>query len=95
MNGNGDSLQAEPTLSMIRGIVFNIVTPLLVVWLLIGPLAWILRDGLGSDSVASTGINAILKFLMTFYWGPVFTVLIGLTLAFRPRIDHTPKNESI
>jgi hypothetical protein len=40
------------------------------------PFAWILRDGMGPDSVTSSGIEAISRCFMTFYSGPI---LIGLT----------------
>lgn len=47
------------------------------------PFAWILRDGLGPDSVATTGLAAVSKALMHFYIGPVILLLISLDLAIR------------
>jgi hypothetical protein len=53
---------------------------LLTVWLVgVGPLTWILRDGLGPGSVDSHGERAAVRFLMTFYWGPVACLLVVLT----------------
>lgn len=41
------------------------------------PFAWILRDGLGPDTQASTGLYAIVRTMGTFYIGPI---LLGLAL---------------
>ena len=47
------------------------------------PFAWILRDGLGPDSVSTTGLTALSKAFMSFYIGPVIVVLVALDLAIR------------
>jgi len=47
------------------------------------PFAWILRDGLGPDSVQSTGMAMIGKVFMTFYVGPLILVLISFDLLLR------------
>lgn len=47
----------------------------LIFWLLMAPLAWILRDGLGPDAVASHGLEALTRALACFYWGPVALAL--------------------
>lgn len=57
---------------LVAGLVFWVVG--------IGPLCWLLRDGLGPNSVDSHGWHAIVRFLLTFYWGPVTAVLMLLTL---------------
>ena len=49
----------------------------------IGPLCWILRDGLGPGAVDSHGAHAVVRFLLTFYWGPVLAALIALRLWLR------------
>jgi hypothetical protein len=36
-------------------------------WLLISPLCWILRDGLGPNTRESHGWTAIARFLLAFY----------------------------
>lgn len=53
-------------------ILTGSATLLLIV--LLGPLAWILRDGLGPSSTESSGLQAFEKMLGTFYWGPLTTV---------------------
>lgn len=52
---------------------------MLLTWVVgIGPLCWILRDGLGPGSDDSHGWAAVVRFLFTFYWGPVLLVLVTL-----------------
>ncbi len=62
---------------------------LLAFWLVgIGPLCWILRDGLGPNSVESSGWHALIRFNLTFFWGPVALLLAGfvvLVTLWRPR----------
>jgi hypothetical protein len=54
---------------------------LLVVWVLAaGPLCWLLRDGLGPGAEDSHGLDAVFRFWMTYWWGPVLTVLVLLRL---------------
>ncbi|MDB5351786.1 MAG: hypothetical protein JWN86_3033 [Planctomycetota bacterium] len=53
--------------------------------LAIGPFCWLLRDGLGPGSVDSHGAHAVARFLLTFYWGPVFVALMALRLLVRQR----------
>lgn len=51
----------------------------ILLWVVaIGPFCWIMRDGLGPDSVESHGAHAVVRFLGTFYWGPVLLVLLAL-----------------
>lgn len=64
---------------MIEVISFS----LLIFWMILTPLVWILRDGLGHNAVDSVGLLAIKRFFMTFYWGPVLILLIILTLIFK------------
>ncbi len=52
------------TISILTGAV------LLVLVAVIGPFAWILRDGMGPDATNSTWLQALTKMLWTFYWGP-------------------------
>ncbi|WP_148597154.1 hypothetical protein [Aquisphaera giovannonii] len=52
---------------------------LLMVWaVVIGPFAWLLRDGLGPGATDSGGWQSVGRFLMTFYWGPILLALAGL-----------------
>ena len=47
------------------------------------PIAWIVRDGLGPNSVESSGFEAILRCFKTFYVGPVLILLGVLKLGIR------------
>jgi hypothetical protein len=59
-------------------VVSGITVFFLVV--LIGPLVWILRDGLGPDSTDSIGWGAVTRLFWTFYWGPatLLACLVGV-----------------
>ncbi|MFT5131295.1 MAG: hypothetical protein ACI8W8_004931 [Rhodothermales bacterium] len=45
------------------------------------PFAWLMRDGLGPDSISSSGVEAISRCFMTFYAGPIVIALILLSAA--------------
>lgn len=65
--------------------------------LFVGPLAWILRDGLGPEATDSAGWNAIRRMFWTFYWGPAtLTGLVMLLTAalFRPAATPCDAPES-
>ena len=73
---------------------------LLVTWVIgVGPLCWILRDGLGPNAVESHGGWAVARFLMTFWWGPVLAALVLLRLAARrsatPDPGSAPPGENV
>jgi hypothetical protein len=54
---------------------------LAAVWVVgVGPVAWLLRDGLGSDAVETTGWSALSRALHTFAWGPIALVLVALAV---------------
>ena len=57
------------------------------------PFAWILRDGLGPDSLETFGFVAASKAFMTFYSGPILApeLLIG-SVAYQlwDQGDHAP-----
>jgi len=53
---------------------------LIVFFVILTPLAWILRDGLGPDAQPSSGFKAIGKAFMTFYVGPALLILIPLAI---------------
>ena len=46
----------------------DLILVLLIICIL--PFAWILKDGIGPDSVTTTGLEAVWKCLMSFYVGP-------------------------
>ena len=49
----------------------------------VAPFAWILRDGLGPDAVASSGWVAVVRWFWTFWVGPVLSGLVALVVAGR------------
>jgi len=55
---------------------------LMISWILLGPLCWVFRDGLGPESSTSTGWLAVQRLLFTFYWGPTTLFLILCTFLF-------------
>lgn len=62
----------------------NLVDGLLLAALFIlAPFAWILRDGLGPDSVPSTGWAAFGRWFSTFGTGYVLVGLLLAAIAFR------------
>ena len=46
----------------------DLILGLLIICIL--PFAWILKDGIGPDSVTTTGLEAVWKCLMSLYVGP-------------------------
>ena len=62
------------------------------------PFAWIVRDGLGPDSVSSMGLAALSRIFMTFYVGPAILLLAALDLLIRCRglttVNRKPKTEN-
>lgn len=64
----------------------TIVAALFTVWVMLAPLVWILRDGLGPGAKNSDGGAAIMQFLGTFYWGPIALVLVFILILTRPKL---------
>ena len=67
-------------------------TALLILVVVVGPFAWILRDGLGPDAVNSTWLPAVHRVFWTFYWEPsTIASALGLvgSLFFRRFIDRS------
>ena len=62
---------------------------LLIALVGLAPFAWILRDGLGPDAVASDGIKALVRASMAFYTGPAILLLGGL----RCLVHHITRKE--
>ena len=61
---------------------------LVFIVMFVGPFAWLLRDGLGPDSIPSSGLNAFVRMFWFFYWGPcsiTLASLLVLILWFRRR----------
>ena len=53
-----------------------LVRAALLCWIFMAPFAWILRDGLGPDSVESHGWEALWRALSFLNWGPIFLALL-------------------
>lgn len=64
--------------SIVTAFLLVVCIAVLVFAFMLAPFAWLLRDGLGPDSVNSTGLMAVRKMFWCFYWGPV-TAVITLT----------------
>ena len=71
---------ARPGKISLPGLLILVETLLLLGLLCVAPFAWILRDGLGPDSVQSTGFAAVGKAFMTFYTGPAILLLAAVRL---------------
>jgi hypothetical protein len=78
-------------------VLFPVVTAALFFWLMVvGPFAWILRDGLGPNAMDSSGLRAIQRFFLTFWWGPVSLLLgtlFAATLAWVVRVPSSPQED--
>ncbi|MBB21969.1 MAG: hypothetical protein CMN04_03615 [Roseibacillus sp.] len=64
--------------SAYTGILVLINSLLLLTLLGVVPFAWILRDGLGPNSVTSNGLDALARAFTTLYAGPALLCLCGL-----------------
>jgi TRAP-type C4-dicarboxylate transport system permease small subunit len=64
---------------MMRKAIQVLVDALLVLSIIaLVPFAWIMRDGMGPDSVTTSGGQAISRCFMTFYSGPILIGLIAI-----------------
>lgn len=67
-------------------------TALFCLVLFLGPLAWLLRDGLGPDSTTSSGWQAITRMFWCLYWGPatlLATLIFGAAILAAYRLTPT------
>ncbi len=65
-----------------RSTILTLLFSALTVWSMVGLIAWVVRDGLGPDSVESHGWEALTRFCWTFYWAPVFVALAATATLF-------------
>jgi hypothetical protein len=84
-----------------RQAVAGAVYAVTLVWVAaVGPLCWLLRDGLGPGAVDSHGAEAVGRFLLTFGWGPTALALAAACLLVRGRragrgaTDAEPRSRS-
>jgi hypothetical protein len=54
-------------------IFVDVILGFLIICVL--PFAWILKDGIGPDSVSTTGLEAVRRCFMSFYVGPAILLL--------------------
>ena len=71
---------ARPGKISLPGLLILVDALLLLGLLCVAFFAWILRDGLGPESVQSTGFAALGKAFMTFYAGPGILLLAAVRL---------------
>src|SRR5262245_17900412 len=76
--GSEGRMNAARTLLWLCRFMLAIVYVGLVLWLMACPLLWILRDGLGPDSVETTGWAALRKFSPVLLIGLVLVVDLAL-----------------
>jgi hypothetical protein len=78
----------------LRNTLLIFVDMLLGFWIIfVLPFAWILRDGLGPDSVTTTGITALSRTFMTFYAGPATLLFVSFDLLLR-RLGNSDRTTS-
>ena len=76
--------------SKLRNILLLAIDSLLLLAIVVViPFAWILRDGLGPDSVSTTGFAALSRTFTTFYTGPAILLLTALDLLIRTRTNDS------
>ena len=70
----------------LRNILLTLVDSCLIFAVFVVlPFAWILKDGLGPDSVSTTGLDGLWRTFMTFYVGPAIMLLLSADLLIRSR----------
>jgi hypothetical protein len=57
----------EPPSRFLRGVAIGLSSFSLLLLLALGAWTWFLRDGLGPDSVESSGVEALRRFLSDFW----------------------------
>ncbi|MFC2135070.1 hypothetical protein ACFLTH_10670 [Bacteroidota bacterium] len=72
----------------ISKIIRTVSVGILIFWTILTPLVWTVRDGLGPNAVDSSGLLAIEKTFLAFYWGPILILLIVVNLIFRKIIKR-------
>ena len=80
----------------ITKLLYALLIAASISWLMLFPIIWILRDGLGPDSVTSEGVKAVERFFMTFNYGPIGLALLLANLLVKSRMQATEtKNGSL
>jgi hypothetical protein len=63
-------------------------------WLTISPFAWIMRDGMGPDSVTSEGLMAAQRTFTVFNYGPIALALLLANLLVQRRFGGLDKSST-
>jgi hypothetical protein len=84
----------EPTPRLGRGIAIGIAVFSSLVGIVLGAWTWLLRDGLGPDSVESSGIEAWRRFSTDFWPVAVFCFVIFAIAFFIARRQSSTLNAS-
>jgi hypothetical protein len=80
---NGENMEMK---SKLRDILLVAVDSFLLFAIVaVLPFAWMLRDGLGPDSVSTSGLAALSRTFMTLYVGPAILLLASFDLLIRSR----------
>ena len=77
-----------------RGIAIGVAAVSLLLLLTLGAWTWLLRDGLGPDSIESSGIEALRRFSSDFWPVAAFCFfLFGVAFLIAGR-QTSPRNDS-
>ncbi len=71
----------EPSSRLRRGFAIGIALFSLLLLFALGSWAWLLRDGLGPDSIESSGTEAFLRFF-SYFWPGALLCLVLFVIAF-------------
>jgi hypothetical protein len=87
-------LNAEPSSRIRRGIAFGLSFFSLLSLLFVGAWTWLFRDGMGPDSIESSGWKALRRFSSDFWPIAAFCfILFGIAFLIAPR-QTRPRNAS-
>lgn len=67
--------------------VIFILNLLIISLISISPFIWIVKDGLGPSAVDSSGLEALYRFFITFYFGPTIIALLENNPDIKQQID--------
>ena len=83
-----------PTFTLRRGLAVGIAVFSSLLLLALGAWTWLLRDGLGPDSVESSGIEALRRFFSDFWPVALFCLALFVIALFIGRHQAPTPNAS-
>lgn len=86
---------SAPTFKLRPNIAVGMAVFSSLLLLALGTWAWLLRDGLGPDSVESSGIEALRRFSSDFWPVALLCFALFVTAFFNGRRQSLPPNASI